>query len=135
MIELRTAVSHRNRDARSISAIFPPLVCPKQIFSKERRFNRIISKSASGSKTNSFVSFKWILHPKNPDLESPKITPTLINSSRSTRGTSRMMAYSYKRSPCILGFFGELIGIRKSKCQKLGVNLTQFLNVIGISAC
>src|SRR5690606_4976981 len=57
-------------------------------------------------------------------LLAQRTTPTLMNSSRSTRGTMRITAYSYKCLSCILCVFYKVSSVRKPRCQKIGVYLS-----------
>lgn len=100
---LRLAVSHRKRSAGGSAAIvFWSLPSPSQIFWKARRClsNSLISSSPTNAAHRLSSNVNCICKNRCPRQYST--TPTLINSSRSTRGTRRTMAYSNKSFPCIL---------------------------------
>src|SRR5690606_17497919 len=53
-------------------------------------------------------------------------TPTLMNSSRSTRGTTRTTAYSYTVLSLIFYLLYEYFGICYATREKFHINLTHF---------
>ena len=108
---LRVAVSHLNLEGKSKSEIVEPVFLPSQIAIKASRFFSSSSMSKSGFKAIIlFLSIKNIPFRKRCGLQY-KITPTLINSSRSTLGTTLIIAYSNKCCSCIFNGFKKVIGV------------------------
>jgi len=101
---------------------------PKIFFHKDRRFNRIISYQQSGSRSNSFVFIQIDFCILKSRFESPKITPYIDwTFAFEPDGTPDDGILKYKLSSLQnLTSLVNWFGIRKAKCQKLGVDLTQF---------
>src|SRR5690606_41101706 len=96
--ELFTAVIQRNFSSGSICAIGPLFLLPETIFANDSKFSFNCSKSNSLQKARIFSSGIWYSKRIKRLRLLNKINPTLMNSSRSTFGTTRMTAYSYTRS-------------------------------------
>ena len=92
-------------------AIEPPFASPAQIQSNDWRCSSTSSQSKSVQKdlAGYYQAYTCILRSEDPC--NMRITPTFRNSSRSTRGTTRMTAYSNKCFSGMLCFFYKIAGM------------------------
>jgi len=92
MIVLRGDTSHRNRPRGGSSPIGPASAPPRQTAGIVARFARIVSRSIDGSSASRRASLTSIRASRKSISGHDRITPTLICSPRSTRGTMRTIA-------------------------------------------
>src|ERR1044072_5944053 len=96
MIVLRAATSHSNRRRCGNAPIDPASSPPRQIFGIDARCFLTRSRSMFGSIASSRDSSSLMRASRNDRSGHERITPALINSSRSTFGTTRTTAQSYR---------------------------------------
>ena len=130
---LLVAVNHRKREARSSEAIGPPALSPLQIRSILWRCSSTSWQSRSPHKALNRSLLTVNLDESYFRSLQYKITPTFRNSSRSTLGTMRMMAYSNKYFPGMLCFFYKIGRMRDPVDKKLFIHLPVFY--VGRSGC
>ncbi len=92
MIVLRAAVSQWKRSRMGSWPIGPAASPPAQISGIVARCARIACMSTAGSSASTRRSSSSIRASRKDSAGHETITPTLTNSSRSTRGTTRITA-------------------------------------------
>src|SRR5581483_4711354 len=109
MIVLEGATSHPNRSDAGSAAIASPSGSPAATRTRASRWARTSSAEASGASAASRRSSSPTLTPRNPSCRQNRTTPALKHSPRSTRGTTRRIAYEngLRRSACTIGLFDE----------------------------
>src|SRR5579884_1624017 len=122
MIVLRGAVSQWKRSRAESLAIGPASASPAQIFGIASRCRRASSRSMSGQSALTRASSKWTRAPSQRRPIQNAMTPALMNSSRSTRGTMRITAKSKESGAGTNGLLHE---------QRRGVKTAQQVVDIG----
>jgi hypothetical protein len=92
MIVLRAAVSQWKRSRMGSCPIGPAASPPAQISGIVARCARIAGRSTAGSSARRRASSNSIRASRKESAGHETMTPTLMNSSRSTRGTTRITA-------------------------------------------
>src|SRR5690606_30537025 len=123
---LRGAVSQRKRSPAESFPIGPASAPPSQIRAKASRCSRISSIFVSRHNAWRRVSLSSKSARKNFLSPEYSMIPTLINSCRSTHGTSRITAYSNNCFSDTLRLLYKDIRRRKPILQELCINFPLF---------